>query len=180
MLEKRYKKYEAFSLVEMLIAIAILSIIMLAAVMVFSTVVKAKKNSVMISSDIGTAREALELMAKDMRMSSQLDYIGGDDTKISFRSNSTNTCVSYWFDGNSVESAFDYSASDCSSGSYSYSPITESDVEIDGKFVISPTNIDVSDQSNNTIGKGTILITVDGKYDLQTTVSFRDYNGISN
>ena len=81
---KKNKKFAGFSFVELMISIFILSLIMLASVAVFSSIVKARKDALKVSTDIETGREAIEIMAKNIRMSS---HLGGSSSTIIFTVN---------------------------------------------------------------------------------------------
>lgn len=176
---KKNKKYSAFSMIELTVAIFILSIIMLASVSVFANIVWTRKNALKISRDVETGREAIQIMAKNIRMGS---HLGGDSSSIYFFSELTVQCISYRFNANSkvLESSFKNKANasdeDCSPGhvgAYGYTPITSADMQATGSFITKETDV-----PSKVIGRETINMLVDGKYNLQTTVSFRNYEGI--
>lgn len=178
---KKNKKYQAFSLVELMMAIFILSVIMLVSVSVFANVVWTRKNSLKVSNDLAAGREAIQIMAKNIRMGSRLDYISGNTKAIYFFSEVTGSCISYRFSGGVLSGSEvapgGASNMECSTAfvTYHYSPMTRSDMQVDGSFVRTKTD---TVSTPKIIGKATVAMLVDGKYNLQTTISFRNYEGI--
>ncbi len=176
---KQNKKYAAFSMVELMISIFILSLITLTSVAVFANIVWARKNSLKISNDIETGREAIQIMAKNIRMSSNLD---GNTSTIYFFSEPTMQCISYKFDTNAkiLKSALrtrpDATDEDCSPGhigAYSYNAITSTSMKAVGSFIVKKT-----DTAAKVVGSVTVVMMVDEKYSLQTTISIRNFQGI--
>lgn len=169
---------------ELIVAIFILSVIMLASVSVFANVILARKNSMKNLNNISAGRDVIQTMAKNMRVSSQLNYVtAGNNKSIYFFNSARGLCVSYLFSNGSLFS--DTAAPggpanvDCSTVSvtYNYIAMLDPDVSVDGSFLITPTN---SVGPSKVIGRGTINMVIDGKDSLQTTVSFFDYIGIIN
>ena len=183
---KKTKNYSAFSMVELMVAIFILSLITLTSVAFFANVAWARKNSLKLSKNIENGREAIQIMAKNIRMGSHLGP-AGNTTLIYFFSEVTVQCVSYRFNAatQTLESAFqnkaDASDEDCSPvhvGAYSYTPLTSTDMEATGSFTVKQT-----DTVGKVIGMATINMLVDSmlvgkKYSLETAISFRNYEGI--
>lgn len=175
---KLNSKYRGFSLLEMLISMFIFILTITTAVSIFVGVAFARKESRKIQENMEDARTALDLMAKNMRMSSGLGP-NGSTNEIYMHNNSQGQCISYKFeDGTLKIGQKDPLAEDdinCSSGhigGYVFNPITSNNVS--GNFQIVQTS---SSNIPKVIGKATIAMTIDG-VNLQTSVSFRDYNDI--
>ncbi|MFA7319757.1 MAG: hypothetical protein WC022_04150 [Parcubacteria group bacterium] len=174
---KKNKKYPAFSLLELVMAIFILSLITLTAVSVFANIVRTRKNAIKAANDIEAGREAIEIMAKNIRMGSHLSP-GGSSNLIYFFSEVTGECISYSISGNRLNSAAAApSGTDCTPGAvnYTYQPMTRSDMTVTGSFVVTQTN---TTSTPKVIGRVTTVLLIDGKYNLQTTISIRNYEGI--
>jgi prepilin-type N-terminal cleavage/methylation domain-containing protein len=174
---KSNKKYRGFSLVELLIAMFIFVITITAAISVFITIMSNRQKGRDIQKDVEDSRVALDLMAKNMRMSSGLkgqDLISGQKYKdIIMLNNSQGLCIRYKFGSNGDESylemgqAFPDSSGNCDFGSVSdFEKVVSGNVS--GFFLVSET-------SDSNIGKATIVLTVDNA-NLETSVSFRDYD----
>lgn len=176
-LGKKNKKYKGFSLLEMLIAGFIFSLVITTAVSVFSNVFFTGEKTRGVQKNIETARTALDLMAKNMRMSSELGPNNTNTLNIYMFNNSQGECIGYRFNSGALEMAQmenpTSGSTDCSGvfGAGDYTSITEGNVS--GRFyVISTSNVDPK-----RVGKATARMEIDGQY-LQTTVSFRDYLGV--
>ncbi len=180
MKNKKQKIYPGFSLIEMVIAIFIFSLITLVSISVFSSTALVEKKSQKIQQDLESATTSLELMAKNMKMSNQLDYIiAGDKTGVYMFNASQQLCIEYKFDNNNQELQMATAAPyfDSNSGGVSCKPVDVSYnayvaimKKTTGQFKITKTDI-----ASNKIGMGTVIITVDGTDHLQMTASFRDY-----
>lgn len=172
---KLNKKYQGFSLLEVMISMFIFVLTIVTAVSIFSSVNSSREKNRDIQRNIEDARTALELMAKNMRMSIELKNNG--DQEIYMFNASQGICVDYKFDGGKLKIG---QANQVTEGDYictpghasygNYQDIIGNDVS--GKFIIDSTLT-----SPPTIGKATIVLKVDG-VDLQTSVSFRDYDNI--
>lgn len=169
-------KRQGFSLMEMIIAIAIFNIIILATVAIFSSGVLARRNARLVQHNLESARTVIELMAKTIRMSSYLCTDNGNllDTRINMFNNSQSKCLSYRFTAaNNLEIAeinSPASDSDCESAVYSNWQTLVSNAG--GYFQVIKT-----DEATSVIGKATISLNIGENY-MQTTVSFRDYEKI--
>lgn len=176
--ENKYqKKYSGFSLLEMMISMFIFVLAIVTAVSIFSNVSFTRKNSREIQKNMEDARTALDLMAKNMRMSIGLN---GTASMIYMFNTSQNKCVSYMFSGGKLQMSQvspggslpeDEKCLPANISYVGYQDIIKSDVS--GSFVIVPTSI----TSPKTVGKATIILTIGG-VNMQTSVSFRDYNNI--
>ncbi|MDO9231355.1 MAG: prepilin-type N-terminal cleavage/methylation domain-containing protein [bacterium] len=171
---KKNKNYQGFSLLEMLISMFIFVVTIIIAVSIFANVASARQKSRKIQKNMEDARTALDLMAKNMRMSTGLGEVSNQE--IYMYNNSQGQCVSYKFDNNklkiSQETPSDTDNPACDTITYpSYSSVIGSDVS--GSFVVVPTSI----IAPKAVGKATVILTIDG-VNMQTSVSFRDYNNM--
>lgn len=175
---KQNKNYPGFSLLEMMISMFIFVLTIITAVSIFSNVSFTRKNSREIQRNMEDARTALDLMAKNMRMS--IGLVDDGDQRIYMFNTSQNSCVSYMFSGGRLQMSQVFPTSSLSEDqkclpanvSYvNYQDIIQSNVS--GSFIIIPTSI----TTPKTVGKATIVLAIDG-VNIQTSVSFRDYNNI--
>ncbi len=172
------KKLKGFSLIEMIIAIAVFSIIVLATVSAFASVVKVRKNSRQAQNNLEMARSTVDSMVKIMRMSSLLKTPDGnlESNQIFMYNNSQKKCVSYRFSGTDLEVAEFFpdpdSPEDCNqSGNY-----TDWQILVlggTGSFQVTQT----SEETPRAIGKASVALKV-GNDNYGTSVSFRDYQNI--
>lgn len=187
----KHKKYPAFSFLEVVISIFIFSLVILTATAIFSKVILARKSAKQIQNDVDTAKIVVDMVAKNIQMSSGLTCSDGTNnscSEIYFFSNSQKVCMKYRFDSFFIKVLASAQAEpgDPSDPAYPncnpmtsepYSglvAVTPAGMDTTGKFIITPTD---KTSSPKVIGKGTILLIIDGKYNLQTTVSFREYDG---
>jgi len=173
MKNNKNKNYQGFSLLEMMISMFIFVLTIITAVSIFSTVAHTRHKSREIQKNMEDARTALDLMAKNMRMSVGLN---NDGTDIIYMYNtSQGQCMSYKFEDNKLKmSQQNPSSGSCVGLPYNnedYDDIIESDVS--GSFDV----VEASSTAPKTVGKATVVLIVDG-IRLQTSVSFRDYNDI--
>lgn len=159
----------------MMISMFIFVLTIITAVSIFSTVAHTRHKSREIQRNMEDARTALDLMAKNMRMSTGLGP-SGTVQEIYMYNNSQGQCISYKFDSSklkiSQETPSNPNIPACDTILYPpYSSVIESDVS--GRFAIVPTSI----TAPKTVGKATIILTIGG-VNMQTSVSFRDYNNM--
>ncbi len=134
-----------FTLVEMMVAIAVFSVVMVTAMSALISVIDANNKAKSLKDAINNISFALEGISKDMRMGidykcsdpvtgSSIDREGnciGGGQGISFISSKTgNPYVFYKFNGSQLWSCLGPNVSDCSSLS-DYSPLTSSEVILD-------------------------------------------------
>jgi prepilin-type N-terminal cleavage/methylation domain-containing protein len=176
------KKLKGFSLVEMILVVAISSIIALAVSQTFLSGAKSFEKSKGAQRNLEEGRSAMEMMAKNIRMSK---FAGSaDSSSILFLNTYDGSCISYQFDSGAkkLQVATDCAvtteegvATEC--GACSNYSVLVSDVT--GNFDIDVTNRTTSLYS---IGKATMSMTVGAStgsaQTLQTSVSFRDYEDI--
>ena len=175
---KNNKKYQGFSLLEVLIAMFIFTLMFTASISVFSEVFSARQKAREIERNIEDARTAIDLMAKNMRMSTSLKKVIGEETVYMYNT-SQEQCISYKFEGKELKisqanpAGADDKNCDPSHVAYgSFNPITSDNVS--GKFVITETKT----SSPKIIGKATVNMEINESINVQTTVSFRDYDDI--
>ncbi|MDP1620561.1 MAG: prepilin-type N-terminal cleavage/methylation domain-containing protein [Candidatus Moranbacteria bacterium] len=185
-------KYKGFSLMEMVVAIFVFSLVMTTATAVFIKVASARKKVKTIQKDVEDARFAMEQMAKTLRTSTIM-YVKplagvSHSQDIQVYDNSQGRCVEYRISnqkiqsrtGASSDSNDDGKVDSCSFVNVPFGDMVGANVG-DLKF-----DVVKSDGSANKIGKVTISAqicyggstTCAGSSDMvriQTTVSLRDY-----
>jgi prepilin-type N-terminal cleavage/methylation domain-containing protein len=170
--EKNLKKYKGFSFLEMIITVAIFSMMILVVTATFSSSFLVNRKNQKIQRKMETARTAIDNIAKNVRMSRGLMLSGNT---IYMYNNSQGNCISYRFDSGELQMAQVESVSEScdTADGVVYESFYEAiaDEITDGKFNITET---VTDPTIPVIGKATILINIDGKV-IQTSVSLRDY-----
>lgn len=171
------KKLAGFSLLEMIIAMSIFSLIVMATVAAFASIVSTQKKTKEIQKNLESTRTALELVGKTMRFSNHLS--SGGESVIFLYNTSQNKCLSYQFSENGLEEAKfgpPSDPSDCENAE-NYIGIYKTLVAgATGKFNVIETNKEAA-AGDFVIGKATISINIGGNY-LQTSASFRDYEDI--
>lgn len=171
------KKLAGFSLLEMIIAIFIFSLVITAAVSVFVASYNAQRKAKEIQLGVEDSRGAIEIMAKNIRMGT-IDGTDGIKKEIAFYNYSQGKCIKYAFENGKIMTG-ELSGSrlenlDCSSISTPWNLIADSIVD-DLNFNI--TESKYSETEDSIVGKVTISIKIiDSKEPIQTTISLRDYN----
>ncbi|MDR3559183.1 MAG: type II secretion system protein [Candidatus Pacebacteria bacterium] len=195
--KKKKNKLAGFSLIEMIVAMAIAVIIMLAVVAAFAGMVKTRNTVRDEQQDLENARNAMDTMAKELRFSSDVSIngSGGSGKEIAFYDNSSLKCTIYRLasgkiqmaEADPVSTATDPNQFCHNGGSNSIAYFNASGTYRDltsvnsGGMTISnlpglgSLEFNLDPQASTHVGKATILMTVDG-YSLQTTVSFRNYS----
>lgn len=167
------KKQKAFSLPEVIVAMFIFVLMMLVVTSVFAVMVKTRKQARDMQQRMENVRYAVELMAKNIRMS-RVDDV--DALNLYIYNYSQGKCMHFKFNNSNVEieEAVTESDQDCESFGYSGSiNLAEGDID-GGEFYFSKPGADSS------LGKVTILMKMaGGKENAQTTVSLRNYNQIN-
>jgi prepilin-type N-terminal cleavage/methylation domain-containing protein len=177
-------KYKGFSLMEMLITTFIFVIIVMASTAAFASVIKTRKITREVQQNLFDGRAAMEIMAKNIRMSTKL---GGNANSIYMYNNSRGKCIKYIVSGNSlwVFEGYDPASNLPEDDDYLDCSVPSGDrVEIlsnvsGHRFEITPTN---KEPGSETVGKAIFSLKIGqgNSQDevLQTTVSFRDYKDI--
>jgi len=177
-LSKLQNNKKGFTLVEMMVAIAVFSIVMVTAMSALLNVIDANNKARSLKTAINNISFALEGISKDMRMGKEYscsedgsNFIGdctGGGKAILFKSSKTGTpYVYYKFENNQI---FSCVGENCTN----YSAITSSEVKL--------TNVKFYILNTNTVGKQPrMIMTVSGEagtkekiktqFDLQTGVS---------
>lgn len=180
---KNKKRYKAFSLVEMILVVAVSSIIALAVSQIFLTGMKGFEKNKEMQKNLEEARSSMEMMAKNIRMSKLTKGGGGAASDTIFMyNNSQKMCISYRFDNSDKKlKGAQYEPADpdninCSGG-YTYTEMTSGNIS--GSFFVVETDKTGSPQK---IGRATIRMTMgegtDAEKTIQTSISFRDYEDI--
>jgi prepilin-type N-terminal cleavage/methylation domain-containing protein len=197
---RKKNKLAGFSLIELIVAMAMAVVITLAATAAFGGMVKARNTVRNEQQDLENARNVMDTMAKQFRMSSD-DAVGKNvssgDT-VAFYDDASQTCLSYTFDtsSKSIEQAQMTPPPSAAGTNYlcdnnnniynlysyysNYQPFTSSNSggltlgNIPGLTSLQffmPAN---DPDPTTSVGRVTILMIVDGQ-SLETTVSFRNY-----
>lgn len=165
------KKLASFSLIEVIIAMAIFSLIMVATVAAFASIISTQKKTKESQRNLESARASMELMSKTMRFSNLLQ---GGGNSVTMYNTSQGKCISYRFSGGILEMD-EYTRvdqdDDCSGGYSNWSAIISNTT---GSFNVTATDPTATPPK---IGKATMLLKM-GSDILQTSVSFRDYENI--
>lgn len=186
--KKPTKNPRGLSIIELLIAVFIFTLIITAATSTFTNTFSVWKKTRQAQIGLENARTALETIGKSIRMSNRLKYDGLG--MLSMFNNSQNKCIKYYFNisggqivsykctpsNNAItDSSYDCTANACDIGSNYGNPeiLIASGATVD--FDVSQTD---TDTSNPKVGKATMSISVGSgaqQKHIQTTVSFRDY-----
>lgn len=185
------KNKKGFTLVELMVAVAVFSLVMVTAMSALVNVIDANKKARSIKTAINNISMTLEGLSKDMRMGSDykcLDEGGGivecaltGNSGIRFKSSkATDLYVYYKLSENATGSGkINYCTSSSVNGlCASWSPLTSSEVDIDNlKFYIlgieSPDNIKTQPKMIMTISGKAGSGKTETEFDLQTGVSQR-------
>lgn len=175
---------------EVIISTFIFSLVVAVAMSVFASSFSAQKNARTEQRNLEEARTAMEMMAKNIRMSGYLvpsDLSAGGYKTIAMFNNSQMACLRYSFSGGglTVEKYQFFAVWDpandppkCSNGGVTYDPAAELiSIPADGAFSV----VQTSAAAPEKIGKATILIKIGTggeSQNIQTTVSFRDYGEV--
>ncbi len=179
--KKNKKKYAGFSLLEIVIAMSIFVIVVMVATISFSNAFFSGQKTETVRKNLENGRTAIEIMAKNIRMSRKLV---GITNGIKMFNNSQGKCIAYVFGSGKLQSIV-YAPSDIETDS-TFPTCSDPDMNnasdlissgVSGSFSIIQTSI----VAPKKIGKATILIKIGTGNDIQymqTTVSFRDFRGI--
>ncbi len=174
---KKTKKMAGYSFMEILISMAIFSLITITVVSLFAASYRSQKKSKDIQQKMEDSRVAIEMMAKNIRMGT-IDSASGSQNNISFYNYSQNKCVYYGIsDDNKIEMGeilgSRQSLPSCSGLVYPLSDLIAGGFVEGLKFDIIKSN---QNPVSLVVGKVTISIKLLNSADLvQTTVSLRDY-----
>ncbi|MDO8240728.1 MAG: prepilin-type N-terminal cleavage/methylation domain-containing protein [Candidatus Moranbacteria bacterium] len=98
-------KYKGFSLMEMIVAIFVFSLLMTTMVSTFVSVVSVRKKARMLQQDTENARFAIEQMSKTLRTSTVLNPIDRTPVQnLQFFDYSRNSCLEYNFSSPKLQS----------------------------------------------------------------------------
>lgn len=185
-MKKKLKKYKGFSFVEMMVTVFVFSVIVTTALAVFVSVSTTQKESESSQEHAEDLRLILELMAKNIRMSSvDVSFLGVQELQdLYFYNYSQGKCINYCVTNTNVyhreievsrtnypncQDAFIGSCETNGSG------MINIDSQISGKFRVIPTE----DSLSGSAGLVTVSVEFDDSEDkMQTTVSLRDYQFI--
>jgi len=133
------KLKKGFTLMEVMVSIAVFSVVVIVVMQTFSMVIKNYRMSRQIQTDNEDLRTALEIMGKNIRMSSNIKPDITDSKIITMYNNSQGMCVGYKIENNTLkyaEKATDDKTNCDSLGDYN--AIISSYVTDNSKFIIYP------------------------------------------
>jgi prepilin-type N-terminal cleavage/methylation domain-containing protein len=170
------KKYKGFSLIEMIVAIFVFSLIMVIVIGTFISVVNLRKKTKTIQQNTENAHFVMEQMAKTLRTSSILE---STETSIQAFDYSQTQCIRYNYNAD-----LHTLQSEIGTGSSSECTFTDNDyVDMTSSAIGAASFVAVKSDSD-TRGKVTIALKVCydsndctgvDRVNIQTTVSLRDY-----
>lgn len=176
---KLLKNANGFSLLEMIIAVAIFSLVTVSVMSAYVSIFKAGRNAKIVQKNIENTRGAMDIMAKTIR-SGEVDGSSAQDIKLFVYDAGSSTdgkCIKFSFASNSIQQKQTNSGKrdpaypDCKTATYSNPAVDLVDISsgftVTGKFAVTP----VSDAA---AGKVTILADVQSGTDsakLQTSVT---------
>lgn len=167
-----------FSLVELLVATFIFSLIVVTAISVFLNVYSNQNRVRKIQQGVEASRTAMELMAKNIRMGAIDGSYSAESDHIYFYNYSQGKCITYSIQDNKIKfkelSVKRIDQPDCSTASYGQlSDLVSVDNIESLNFKITKS---FYGESNPLVGRVTMVIKVeDSNEPAQTTISLRDY-----
>lgn len=190
------RKVRAFTLVEVVVAMGLFVIIMVAVSQMFISVFKGYREARALQRDVENAQYAVNIMAKELRTSTVVSFgtVAGTQSNVKFFDYSQNKCLLYQFlltaptrylRVNEIQLSSDMNSDgkidsyECSKTAFiptAFTTVTTGTVK--GQFTVEKSRIP-TDPSGAHAGKVTIAFTItEGTHtaNLQTTVSLRDYN----
>ncbi len=179
--QKSLRFSRAFTLLELLISMAIMSLLMLATAQIFSRSFLSYQATKHIESNITDAQFLMNLLAKELRTSTVVfPSDSGSTDSIKFFEHSKSQCVQYRFTGSTIEAARTstggtFSSCDNSSNLSGFAPIGIGNVT--GSFYSVPSR--PASSGSQRMGRVTMTISLQSSDSspivLQTTTSLRDY-----
>ncbi len=182
-MKKNIKKYKGFSFIEMMVTVFVFSIVVTTSLAVFVNVSTTQKRSEEVQKHMEDLRLTLELMAKNIRMSS-VDVSGTGVQEVQdlyFYNYSQGKCINYCITNTNIYSreievtrsdyldCHDAFLGNCETNGFS---MINLDSEIAGNFRVIPTD----ETPTGNAGLATVSIEFNDSEDkMQTTVSLRDY-----
>lgn len=185
-MEKKFIKHigkKGFTLLEVMVAISIFSILVVVASGIFSGFIRNYKSTKEIQRNLENAQYAMNIVSKVLRTSTIVSASGSNQTAITVFDNSQGKCFVYRFDNVTVPNNLEVSEkagvlADCAVGAgySSFQSVTGDPIDAKGYFVWTY-------KTSNAPQVGMVTIKMDigdqsGGKDLahiQTTVSLRDY-----
>ena len=174
---QKASKMKGFSLVELMAAMFIFVVIILATVSAFASTFSARKNARDVQKNLEEARTIMETMAKSIRMS-QNAHPNDSKTIVLFTQGS---CLTYSFTGDKITKSVTYPP-DSSEGDSDHpkcelkaTSIEMTPIKVEGGFIVDKTDATALPPK---IGRVTIRMKVGSGAsapNLQTTVAARDY-----
>ena len=181
---------KGFSLLEMIVAIFIFSLVMTTVTTIFVKIFNARKKTKEIQINIEDARASMELMAKSLRMSNVKSGDAASADNIVVYDYSQNKCIKYYKDSSNKLRMISETMSDDTNCTASYSIPGTAQTMMNGVLNNLSLNVEesVKTAGSKKVGKVTIAMTICAdttipcktQETIQTTVSLRDYGYIMN
>jgi prepilin-type N-terminal cleavage/methylation domain-containing protein len=190
---------QGFSLLEMIVAMFISTLIITTVVAAFASAFRARESAGNTQRSIEDAKTSIEYMAKTIRMSSNLQPVSGSSNNVIMFNKSQEKCIQYIF--NNVSKTIDEKyctvcdfSDPCKKGTFTTSSLADcndpnpatikNDCKVDNPITNSISS-SLSDASFSVSGTYIKRVTVrmkmtsDTNPTMQTTVSTRDYKDLS-
>lgn len=178
-------KYLGFSLVEMIIAIFVFSVIMTTVTATFVSVINTRKKVKAVQQDVEDARFAMELMAKTLRTSHVVSpTLPSTVSDIKVFDYSQSKCIEYRLAGNKLQSGEATAVDEVACATATPGPFSDMT-----SGYLNNLSLDVIPSSGTTRGKVTIAMKIcynltcsganSDAVNIQTTVSLRDYEEVN-
>lgn len=183
------KKQRGFTIIEVVMSLAVFLIVMVATSGIFSSIFSGYKNTKSIQRDTENAQYALNVMAKELRTSSiATPAIAATVSAVRFYDYSQNICISYRISGSNLEYAsiaptgavlitLDTAAKKlnfCQTATLSAYTTVSTGI-VTGSFVVTPSTV-----GSVSVGKVTVALQIaegtNHAARIQTSMSLRDYN----
>lgn len=174
------KNYRGFTLMEIVIALFIFSLMMMAITQIFASAYSGYRVNRVVSRDLENTQYAMNAITKALRTSSVVSA-AGSATSVQFYDYSRGKCFKYRISGGNLEEASVASpdVANCSGKNFvgsDFSPMVTDTVT--GSFVVTPS---VGPPASR-VGRVTIALTIaenaTHQARMQTTVSLRDFGAI--
>lgn len=180
MQKKKIQIVRGFTLMELLVALFVFSLVMTSISQIFATAYSGYRSTKIVEHDIENIQFVMNAITKSLRTSSVVSA-SGNQQSVQFFDYSQDKCIQYRINGGVLEIASNASTGvvDCTGMALaSFSPVTTGTVS--GSFRVTK-SVAVGGPPSQ-IGKVTLVLTISESAShnahLQTTVSLRDFGNI--
>jgi prepilin-type N-terminal cleavage/methylation domain-containing protein len=166
-------KKRGFTLLEVIVALFVFSLAMVAVSGIFASFMRANKAVKTTQKGLEDAQQAINIMTKVIRTSSVVTSSASTLRIFEYSADGDPACRQYVFSGTRITYATDSGgtpAPDIATcvGAPMSTPVNVVESQISGAFIVTPS-------ASGSAGKVTMLMTVTGEGSIQSTVSLRDY-----